>query len=60
MYEQCVPDHHLDGAKMENNIEINKALIECFYRSQPFDENVKQVKSYTVWVFIISSCYSVY
>ena len=27
MSEQCVLGHHFDGSRMENNMEINKALM---------------------------------
>ena len=29
------------------NKEVNKVVMECFYRSKPFDENGKSIRGYS-------------
>ena len=36
---------------MKWNKEVNKAVMECFYRSKPFDEEGKPVRGYRQRMF---------
>ena len=38
-------------ARIKWNKEINKAVMECFYRSKPFDEEGKPVRVYRQRMF---------
>ena len=33
-------------ARMKWNKEVNKVVMECFYRSKPFDEEGKPIRGY--------------
>ena len=41
LVQQQEPGHHQVTARMKWNKEVNKAVMECFYRSKPFDEEGK-------------------
>ena len=42
--QQQEPAHHQVTARMKWNKEVNKSVMECFYRSKPFDEEGKPVR----------------
>ena len=42
---------HLATARMRWNKEVNKVVVECFYRSKPFDEEAKPVRGYRQRMF---------
>ena len=43
LVQQREPGRHQVTARMKWNKEVNKVVIECFYRSKPFDEEGKPV-----------------
>ena len=43
---QREPDHYQVTARMKWNKEVNKVVMECFYRSKPFGEEGKPVRGY--------------
>ena len=45
------PGRHQVTARMKWNKEVNKAVIECFYRSKLFDEEGKPVRRYRKRMF---------
>ena len=42
--QQRGPGRHLATARMRWNKEVNKVVMECFYRSKPFDEEGKPIR----------------
>jgi len=42
---------HLDTGRMKWNKEVNKVVIECFYRSRPFNEEGKPIRGYIQRMF---------
>ena len=44
--QQRRPGRHPDTARMKWNKEVNKVVMECFYRSRPFDEEGKPIRGY--------------
>ena len=44
--QQRRPGRHLATARMKWNKEVNMVVMECFYRSKPFDEEGKPVRGY--------------
>ena len=44
LVQQREPGRHQVTARMKWNKEVNKAVMECFYRSKPFDEEGKSVR----------------
>ena len=40
LVQQRGPGRHPAPARMKWNKEVNKVIMECFYRSKPFDETV--------------------
>ena len=53
--EQQEPGRHQVSARMKWNKEVSKVVIECFYRSKPFDEEGKPVRGYRQRMFRESS-----
>ena len=51
LVQQREPDCHQVTARMKWNKEVNKAVMECFYRSKPFDEEGKPVRGYRQRMF---------
>ena len=49
--QQREPGRHQVTARMKWNREGNKVVIECFYRSKPFDEEGKPVRGYRQRMF---------
>ena len=45
------PGCHQATARMKWDKEVNKVVMECFYRSKPFDEEGKPVKGYKPRMF---------
>ena len=46
LVQQREPGRHQVTARMKWNKEVNKVVMECFYRSKPFDEEGKPVRGY--------------
>ena len=46
LIKQRKPGLHQVTARMKWNKEVNKIVMECFYRSKPFDEEGKPVRGY--------------
>lgn len=44
--QQRGPGRHPATARMKWNREVNMVVMECFYRSKPFDEEGKPVRGY--------------
>ena len=44
LVQQPEPGRHQVTVRMKWNKEVNKAVMECFYRSKPFDEEEKSVR----------------
>ena len=51
LVQQQEPAHQQVTAKMKWNKEVNKVVMECFYRSKPFDEEAKPVRGYRHRIF---------
>ena len=49
--QQRGPGRHLATARMKWNKEVNKVVMECFYRSRPFDEEGKPIRGYRQRMF---------
>ena len=44
--EQRGPGRYPATARMRWSKEVNKVMMECFYRSKPFDENERHIRGY--------------
>ena len=44
LIQQPKPGRHQVTARMKWNKDVNKVMIECFYRSKSFDEEGKLVR----------------
>ena len=44
LVQQQEPSRHQVTARMKWNKEVKKVVMECFYRSKPFDEEGKPVR----------------
>ena len=44
--QQRGPVRHRATGRVKWNKEVNKIVMECFYRSKPFDEKRKPVRGY--------------
>ena len=51
LVKQREPGRHQVTARMKWNKEVNKVVMECFYRSKPFDEEGKPVRGYRQRMF---------
>ena len=51
LIQQREPGHHQVTARMKWNMEVNKVVMECFYRNKPFDEEGKPVRGYRQRMF---------
>ena len=51
LVQQREPGRHQVTARMKWNKEVNKVVMECFYRSKPFDEAGKPVRGYRQRMF---------
>ena len=51
LVHQQEPGCHQVTAKIKWNKEVNKVVMECFYRSKPFDEEGKPVRGYRQRIF---------
>ena len=51
LVQQREPGRHQVTARMKWNKEVNNVVIECFYRSKPFDEEGKPVRGYRQRMF---------
>ena len=51
LVQQREPGRHQVTARMKWNKEVNKVVMECFYRSKPFDEEGKPVRGYRQRMF---------
>ena len=49
--QQRGPGRNPATAKMKWNKEVNKVVMECFYRSRPFDEDGKPIRGYRQRMF---------
>ena len=49
--QQRGPNRHPATARMKWNKEVNKIVMECFYRNKPFDEEVKPIRGYRKKMF---------
>ena len=49
--QQREPGRHQVTARMKWNKEVNKVVMECFYRSKSFDEEGKPVRGYRQRMF---------
>ena len=49
--QQREPGRHHAIARMKWSKEINKVIMECFYRSNLFDENGKPIRGYRQRMF---------
>ncbi|XP_068713270.1 uncharacterized protein [Montipora foliosa] len=49
--QQRGPGRHLATARMRWNKEVNKVVMECFYRSKPFYEEGKPIRGYRQRLF---------
>ena len=45
------PGHYPTTVRTKSNKEVNKVVMECFYRSTPFDENGKPIRGYRQRMF---------
>ena len=44
--QQQGPSRHTVTATVKQNKEVNKVVMECFYRSKAFDEEGKPIRGY--------------
>ena len=51
LVQQREPGRHQVTARMIWNKEVNKVVMECFYRSKPFDKEGKAVRGYRQIMF---------
>ena len=51
LVQQQEPGRHQVTARMKWNKEVNKVVMECFYRSKPFDEEGKPMRGYRQGMF---------
>ena len=51
LIQQREPGHHQVTARMKWNMEVNKVVMECFYRNKPFDEEGKPDRGYRQRMF---------
>ena len=51
LVQQRQPSRHQVTARTKWNKEVNKVVMECFYRSKPFDEEGKPVRGYRQRIF---------
>ena len=51
LVQQPEPGRHQVTARIKWNKEVNKVVMECFYRSKPFDEEGKPVRGYRQTMF---------
>ena len=51
LVQQQEPGRHQVTARMKWNKKVNKVVMECFYRSKPFDEEGKPVRGYRQRMF---------
>ena len=51
LVKQQEASYHQVAGRMKWNKEINKVVMECFYRSKPFDEEGKPVTGYRQRMF---------
>ena len=49
--EQRGPDRYPTTARMRWNKEVNKVVMECFYRSNPFNEEGRPIRGYRQRMF---------
>ena len=49
--EQRGPGRHPTTARMKWNKEVNRRVMECFYRSKPFNEEGKPIRGYRQRMF---------
>ena len=49
--EQRGPGRYPATARMRWSKEVNKVVMECFYRSKPFDENERPIRGYRQRMF---------
>ena len=49
--QQWGPGRHRATARVKWNKEVNKVVMECFYRSKPFDEERKPIRGYRKIMF---------
>ena len=49
--QQQGPGRHSVTARKKWNKEVNKIVMECFYRSRPFDEEGKPIRGYRQRMF---------
>ena len=49
--QQRVPGRHPATAKAKWNKKIKKVVMECFYRSKPFDEEGKPIRGHRKKMF---------
>ena len=49
--QQRGPGRHPATARLKWNKEVNKTVMECFYRSRPFDEEGKPIRGYRQRMF---------
>lgn len=49
--EQRGPGRYPTTARMRWNKEVNKVVMECFYRSNPFDEEGRPIRGYRQRMF---------
>ena len=51
LVQQREPGRHQVTARMKWNKEVNKVVMECFYRSKTFDEEREPVRGYRQRMF---------
>ena len=51
LVQQREPGCHQVTARIKWNKEVNKEVMECFYRSKPFVEEVKPIRGYRQRIF---------
>ena len=51
LVQQREPGRHQVTARMKWNKEVNKVVMECFYKSKPFDEEGNPVRGYRERMF---------
>ena len=51
LVQQREPGRHQVTARMKWNKEVNRVVMECFYRNKPFDEEGKSVRGYRQRMF---------
>ena len=49
--QQRGPGRHPATARMKWDKEVNKVVMECFYRSRPFNEEGKPIRGYRQRMF---------